>query len=196
VSEKSPLGIGACIGAILNGKVLDVNYRRMARKLGVSVDRKRGDDLRNFPIERTRLQPVFFFLTLEAAALLPYGWVLERRASLAAPLVLQFIAGLGLVASMNTLSTLLVDIFPDRPSTASAASNLVRCLLGAVGAAVVDYMLSGMGWGWCFFFVGLVTLSGQLLLWVEMRYGMQWRSRRWEKLEKEKRKEEMQEGTS
>ncbi|KKA19748.1 hypothetical protein T310_6260 [Rasamsonia emersonii CBS 393.64] len=181
-----PLGISACIGAVLNGKILDFSYRRTARKLGVSIDRRRGDDLRNFPIEKARLQPVFFFLGLQLAAFLPYGWVLERRAPLAAPLILQFVMGLGIVASSNTLSTLLVDIFPDRPSTASAACNLVRCLLGAVGAAVVDYMLSGMGWGWCFFFVGMVMLVATGLLWVEMSYGMEWRRRRWERLEKRK----------
>lgn len=186
----SPLGVSACIGAVLNGRILDFNYRRTARKLGVSIDRRRGDDLRNFPIERTRLQPVFFFLALQLAAFLPYGWVLERPAPLAAPLILQFVMGLTTVATSNTLSTLLVDIFPDRPSTASAACNLVRCLLGAVGAAVVDYMLSGMGYGWCFFFVGMVMLLAMGLLWIEMEYGMRWRRSRWERLEEEKRKKE------
>ena len=90
------------IGAICNGRVLDWNYSRIARRLGVTVDRKRGDDLRNFPIERTRLQPVFFAQALQVAVLLPYGWALDKHASLAVPLVLQFIMGFCLVVASKT----------------------------------------------------------------------------------------------
>lgn len=178
------------LAAILNGKLLDLNYRRTARRLGFPIDRKRGDDLRNFPIERARLMPVLPLITLGILAYIPYGWVLEQHTSLAVPLVLQFIMGFCLTASNNTLNTLLVDLFPDRPATASAACNLVRCWLGAVGAAVIDHMLSGMGWGWCFTFWGLVMGAAMPLLWVEMVWGMNWRGKRLERLERKKKEEE------
>ncbi|RJE19044.1 transporter, partial [Aspergillus sclerotialis] len=142
-----PLGVSACIAAVLNGKVIDNNYARTARKLGFPVDRRKGDDLRHFPIEKSRLQTVFPGMALGIAAFIPYGWVLERRAPLVAPLILQFVISFCFIASLNTLNTLLIDLFPDRPATAAAACNLVRCWLGAVGAAVIDHMLSGMGWG-------------------------------------------------
>ena len=176
--KPSPLGVSACIAAVLNGKVVDNNYARTARKLGFPVDRKKGDDLRHFPIEKSRLQTVFPGMALGIAAFIPYGWVLEQRAPLVAPLVLQFIISFCFIASLNTLNTLLIDLFPDRPATAAAACNLVRCWLGAVGAAVIDHMLSGMGWGWCFAFLGIVMAASMGLLWVEYVYGMGWRGKR------------------
>ncbi|KAG0160117.1 hypothetical protein PDIDSM_7644 [Penicillium digitatum] len=181
-----PLGVSSCLGAVLYGKVIDYNYKRTAQKLGFSIDRKKGDDLRNFPIERTRLQTVFPAMTIGVAAFIPYGWVLQQRAHLAAPLVLQFIIGFCFVASLNCLNTLLVDLFPDQPATAASACNFVRCCLGAVGAAVISQMLSGMGWGWCLFFLGLVMAAGLGLLWVENVYGMGWREKRLLKIERKK----------
>lgn len=150
------------------------------------MDRKKGDDLREFPIEKTRLQTVFPGMALGIAAFIPYGWVLEQRAPLVAPLILQFIISFCFIASLNTLNTLLIDLFPDRPATAAAACNLVRCWLGAVGAAVIDHMLTGMGWGWCFAFLGFVMAAAMGLLWVESVYGMVWREKRFGRLQGER----------
>ncbi|KIX96035.1 uncharacterized protein Z520_08290 [Fonsecaea multimorphosa CBS 102226] len=188
-----PLGIAASIGSFCNGRLLDWNYRRTARRLGVTVDRKRGDDLRNFPIERARLQGVFFSQAVQVAAILPYGWALERHASLAVPLILQFILGLCLVVASNSISTLLSDIYPGNVSTASAASNLVRCILGAVGAAVVDNMLTSLGLGWCFFLVGMLMAAATVLLWVEFTWGMGWRQQRWRSMEEKKKRKQAEE---
>ncbi|EXJ59815.1 hypothetical protein A1O7_03962 [Cladophialophora yegresii CBS 114405] len=185
-----PLGVAAAVGAFCNGHLLDRNYSRIARKLGRTVDRKRGDDLRDFPIERARLQTVFFVQALQVAALLPYGWALERGASLAVPLVLQFLLGFSGVVASNSVSTLLSDIYPNSVATASAASNLLRCLLGAVGAATVDSMLSSMGLGWSFIFVGLLMASATGLLWAELTWGMGWRQKRWQRLEMKRQAEE------
>ena len=185
-----PLGVAASIGALINGRLLDWNYQRTARKLGVKVDKKRGDDLRNFPIERARLQMVFVAQGLQVAVFVSYGWTLQYHAPLAVPLVLQFILGFCLVVISNSVNSLLSDIFPGKVSTASAASNLVRCLLGAVGAATVDSMLKGMGLGWAFVFMGCALAGASGLIWTEMRFGMGWRQKRWRQAEEKKQKEE------
>lgn len=181
-----PLGISACIAAFVNGKILDWNYRRTAHKLGFSVDKRKGDDLRRFPIERVRLQNVFPAMALGCAAFLPYGWVLQQHAPLVAPLILQFIIGFCFIASLNTLNTMLVDLFPDRAATAASACNLVRCWLGAVGAAVIDQMLVGMGWGWAFTFLGLVLAAALGMLWWERSSGMKWREERFLRMDRKK----------
>lgn len=190
LTHNSPLGASACIGAILNGKLIDHNYRRTAKKLGLPVDRKKGDDLRNFPIEKTRLQTVFPLMGLGIAAFIPYGWVLQQHSPLVAPLILQFIIGFCFVASLNTLNTLLVDLFPDRASTAAAACNLVRCWLGAVGAATIDQMLRGMGWGWCFAFLGILMAVSLGALWMESLYGMKWRGKRLVRMDQHRERKE------
>jgi MFS family permease len=140
------------------------------------------------------MEGVFLFNALQAMSLLCYGWVLEKHASLAAPLILQFILGICLVGSSNSMNTLLIDIFPDRASTASAAMNLLRCILGAVSAAVVDAIMTAMGYGWAFVFMGLLVAFSSVFLFVEFKYGIKWRGRRWDRLaEKQNEKERMEE---
>lgn len=129
-------------------------------------------------------------MALGVAAFIPYGWTLQQRVNLAAPLVLQFIIGFCFIAALNTLNTLIVDLFPERAATAAAACNLVRCLLGAIGSAVIDPMLRGMGYGWCFSFLGMVMGVAMGLLWVENVYGMGWRQERLDKLERKKAERE------
>uniref|UniRef100_A0A093XTE4 Quinidine resistance protein 2 n=2 Tax=Talaromyces marneffei TaxID=37727 RepID=A0A093XTE4_TALMA len=188
-----PFGTSSALGAIINGKLLDINYKRIARQHNFSIDRKRGDDLTNFPIEKARLQLTFLWSSILAATFLGYGWALNYKAPLAVPLVMSFIMGFTLICTMNSLTTLLADIFPDRVSTASAAQNLLRCLLGAVGAAVVDSMLVRMGLGWCFTFVSLLMVAAVSLLWFEYVWGMGWRQKRWRKVA-EKAERERQNG--
>ncbi|KAK4097399.1 MFS general substrate transporter, partial [Parathielavia hyrcaniae] len=126
-----PYGLGCCLAAIMQGYLLDSNYRRVARNIGFTIDYKRGDDLRSFPIEKARLLPVYPILATGIAAVICYGWVLQAETNLAGPLVLLFVVGLCVTGSFGILNTLLVDLYPEAPATAVAANNLVRCLFGA-----------------------------------------------------------------
>ncbi|RDW74906.1 MFS general substrate transporter-1 [Coleophoma cylindrospora] len=186
-----PIGVAAIVAALLNGKLMDWNYRRWAKKLKLPLEKKRSTDLRDFPIEKVRLQPVLLLAPLVAAVYIPFGWVLQKRANLAVPLILEFIIGYCQVSCSNCLSSLLVDLFPDKPSTVSAASNLVRCWLAAVGTAVIADMLNGMGWGWCYTCLGLIYVLGTSLLWIEYKWGMGWRE---ERRQREERKRQQKEG--
>lgn len=151
------------------GMVLDMNYRRIARKLGHC-------DPQNFPFEKARLQVAIPFSILMSAVLIVYGWVLEQHVHLAGPLILQTIIGFCSAALMSVIGTFLVDIFPEKPATANAAANLVRCWLGAVTAAVLEYMFARMELGWSFFVFGLLMLAAVPVLWIEyQRRGLLWR---------------------
>ncbi|KAF2665981.1 MFS general substrate transporter [Microthyrium microscopicum] len=185
-----PFGISAGLAAILNGKLMDFNYRRWAKKLNMPLEKKRQTDLRDFPIEKVRLQPVFIFVPIAVATYLPIGWVLQERVNLAVPLILNFIGGFCVVACSNTLQSLLVDLFPDTPAIVMATSNLLRCWTAGAGAAAISPMLNAMGWGWCFFFWGLVILFALSFLWFEYMWGMRWREQR--RLRMAKKKEELE----
>lgn len=173
-----PFGVGCSFAAIVCGKLMDFNCRRVAKQAGISIDRKRGEDMEHFPIEKARLQVVWPLLYIGNATILCYGWVLERNARLAAPLILQFIMGLCLTGAYNVMSTLLVDLYPLRPATATAANNLVRCLMGAAGTAVILQMINAMGRGWCFTFIAAVVFFTSPMLWAVTKYGPKWREER------------------
>lgn len=165
---------------------MDWNYRRVAKDIGITIDRKRGDDMKDFPIEKARIQVIWPLLYLGQASLLCYGWVLEKNAHLAAPLILQFMIGLCLTGSFNVLSVLLIDLYPLSPATATAANNLVRCLMGAAGTAVIIQMIKGMGRGWCFTFITAVIFVTSPMLWVLTKMGPKWREARRVRVEKHK----------
>ncbi|KAJ4422874.1 hypothetical protein N0V82_002399 [Gnomoniopsis sp. IMI 355080] len=193
-----PYGAGCLGAAIGQGYMLDWYYRRTAKKIGFTVDRKRGDDLSNFPIEKARIIPVYYFVTVGLIAMALYGWVLELKPSVAAPLCLQFVIGLCITGSFGILNTLIVDLSPDSPATAVAANNFVRCEMGAAATAVIELMIAAMGTGWCFTLFALLAAVCMPILWMETRYGIRWRKEKrlkkeLQKVEKERRKEEKRE---
>ncbi|KAK3991018.1 major facilitator superfamily domain-containing protein [Cladorrhinum sp. PSN332] len=189
-----PYGLGCCAAAVVQGYVLDANYRRVARKIGFTIDYKRGDDLSEFPIEEARIVPVYPVLFTGAAAVICYGWVLQAETHLAGPLVLLFVIGLCVTGSFSLLNTLVVDLYPQAPATAVAANNLVRCLFGAGGTAVIELMLKAMGRGWCFTFWAVVLVGFSPILWVLTKWGPEWREeRRLRQIEEKKKEEEEQE---
>lgn len=179
-----PFGVGCALASFANGKMLDRNYKRVAEQIGFTIDRKRGDDLKNFPIEKARLDLIWPLLGFGLICILCYGWVLEKNVNLAAPLILQFLIGLTVNGSFNILSTLVVDLYPQSPSTATAANNLVRCLVGAAGTGIISIMIEHMGRGWCFTFISLICIATMPMLWVELKWGPVWREERRVRLER------------
>lgn len=183
-----PFGVGCALASYVNGKMLDRNYKKIALQIGFSIDRKRGDDLRHFPIERARLEIIWPLLAVGLSCMLCYGWVLEKNANLAAPLVLTFFMGLCVNGAFNILGTLIVDLYPQSPSTATAANNLVRCFVGAAGTGIINIMIEKMGRGWCFTFIALVCIVFSPMLLVELKWGPMWREERRVRMEKKKEK--------
>lgn len=193
-----PFGLGCGIASFTNGRMLDRNYVKIARQIGFTIDHKRGDDLRYFPIEKARLQLIWPLLVSGLTCYIAYGWALEKNAPLPATLVLLFLIGLLVNGSFNILSTLVVDLYPQSPSTATAANNLCRCIMGAGGTAILDIMISGMGRGWCFTFIALVCAAASPLLLVSLKWGPKWREERLVRVERradeKKRRQEQEAG--
>ena len=180
-----PYGAGCVVASFLCGKLMDLNYKRIAELNNITIDRARSDDLRNFPIEEARVQVIYPLIALGIAALLAYGWVLQFEVHLAAPLILLFVIGLCLVGSYDVMCVMLVDLYPESPATATAANNLVRCLLGAGGTGVIIQMIDSMGRGWCFTFIAAVLILASPMLWVEVKWGPRWREERRIRVENE-----------
>ena len=47
------------------------------------------------------------------------------------------VVGYCLIAGFQTLNVLMVDIYPGKAATVTAASNVTRCLLGAAASAAI-----------------------------------------------------------
>ncbi|KAK0730326.1 putative MFS transporter, partial [Lasiosphaeris hirsuta] len=176
-----PFAIGSVVGAVIVGRLLNWNYARVARSVGVSPDRKRGDDMRKFPIERARLDLMMPWTLLAVAMLVCWGWVVDSGTSLAAPLVVTFFAGIGLSGPVSILTTLLVDLYPMNPGRVTSAFNLTRAAMSAVGTAVVQYVIDAWGYGFTYLFMGLIVLAASPSVWVVRKWGPKWREERFQR---------------
>ena len=174
-----PRGAGIIFGGYCNGKVMDHNYRVTAHQIGWTIDEVSGDDLSRFPIERARSRGSFLLLAISTTTLVGYGWAVNQHAHVSVPLALQFVQGFWGTCFYTTYNTLLVDIFPESPSTAAAAASIVRCAMAAAGIAILQPVLDVTGRGWYFTALGLWSGSfGVVAVWLIRRKGMVWRTRR------------------
>jgi multidrug resistance protein len=74
-----PFGVGAAVACVVAGKIVDRDYRITAAELGVVMDKKRGEDMKKFPIEKARLRSIFWILGLYVVTFIAYGWVLWKE---------------------------------------------------------------------------------------------------------------------
>ena len=126
------------------------------KSLPHSEVKNRQQDLTNFPIENTRLKVALPMTYLGAVAMIAYGWVIHFETILAGPLILLAMIGYSIVASYQTTAILLVDIRPGRPTTATAANNLIRCLLYAGASAIIIPMLNALERPWTYTFIAFI----------------------------------------
>lgn len=77
--KKVSFGSQVIVLILIQGKVLDRDYRHTAKASGIAIDTVRGDDISRFPIEKARLRSIFYPITAGLIALLGYGWSLEKK---------------------------------------------------------------------------------------------------------------------
>ena len=174
-----PRGAGIIAGGYVNGRFMDRNYKVTAAEIGHTIDRVAGDSMKNFPIEKARLRGCWYLLGILSCDLIGYGWVLENHGHVSIPLILQFFQGILGTSLYTVSSTLLVDSFPESPSTAAAAASITRCALAASGVVALQPMLDALGRGWYFTTLGLVSsVIGSAAAWAVRAQGMKWRLQR------------------
>jgi MFS family permease len=185
------IGGGSIISAFTTGKMVDWNYARHARRNGFPIAKNRTTDLAEFPIERARVEMGLPCLLLGVLTVVGYGWVINYSTSIAGPVIMLFLLGYALIAGFQCLNVLMVDLYPTQATSASAANNLVRCLLGAASSAAILPMSDAMGEGWAYTTLALMFMLSCGGLLAIMKYGPQWRKARQAKEDaREKRKAE------
>ncbi|OBT59059.1 hypothetical protein VE04_00971 [Pseudogymnoascus sp. 24MN13] len=174
-----PGGLGCIIGATFTGSFMDHNYRVTANKMGHEVDKIKGDNMMDFPIERVRTRFCLHFLVLYTAAFVGYGWAAETHTHFSVCLILQAVLGLFCMLFNIVSQALLIDIFPANSSAAAATGNLARCCLTAILISVLQPGLDKMGRGWYFTLLGLLSgLGGIVIVLLIRSRGLQWRTER------------------
>lgn len=186
-----PQSLGTIGAAIWNTKMTDRWYKRHATRAGIPTDRSRQINIltTKMPIERARIELALPMMVMMSILMMVYGWLLEARVHIAGPIVILCFLGFFAMTAFSPLNALVIDLHRSRSATASASSNLMRCLFGAGSTAVVNPMINAMGNGWTFTVVGLISLAALPLLGFVAIKGQALRAKR---LEKETKKAEKQ----
>lgn len=182
-----PMGAGAIVARQITGRLIDWNFRRHGKRLNIVILKSQQTSIDEFPVERARLEVALPLAYIACVMLVPYGWIMNmEHPPLPAALVMLFFTTFSLSGSMQCLNVLMIDCYPDSPSSASAANNLVRCALGAVGVALVDPLLNNLGRGWTSTLIAALEAIMSLCWWAVWIWGERWRKQRQARL-KEKR---------
>jgi MFS family permease len=182
-----PHGIGSMSSRWTVGSLIDWNFRRHARRLGIEIVKNRQQRLADFPIEVARLQISLPLVYAACVSIVIYSWVMEYKTNLAGPVVALFVTGHMLSGAFSSLNTLVVDCNVETPASAVAANNLFRCLFGAGAVAAVNPLIDRIGFGWTGTFVAFVWLVFSPILWAVLKWGRGWRE---EEIAKKKEKEQ------
>ncbi|OCH86051.1 MFS general substrate transporter [Obba rivulosa] len=180
------IGGGMLIGGVVTGKLLDWDYRRF--KYRMTKRTASGDDAEkcqenftkdeSFPLERARFRLMPYYFVVYVGSCIGYGWCLDAGVSIAGPLILLFILGWSVVAIMNIITTVLVDLAPESSSSITACNNLVRCTFGAACVSVINIILTAIGTGWTYVLLsGLCIAVFPIIPFVVMK-GPGWRAKR------------------
>lgn len=119
-----------------------------------------------------------------------FGWTLEKGVHIAVPIICTFVLGWSATSIISVVSTFMVDVYSKKGASATAALNLLRCLMGAGGTAAVLPIVNAIGAGWTFTLLVGVMVIALGLVEVQIRRGLGWRKRRARKeVEKERARE-------
>ncbi|RKO85458.1 major facilitator superfamily domain-containing protein, partial [Blyttiomyces helicus] len=123
-----PSGVGAAIGSVIAGNLLDREYLLFVRRdpdafpqLQPTPGRKRRVVFPpEFPLEQARLRAIFPYYGIYVATMVAYGWCLQAQVSLAVLLFLQFLLAFAATSIYVPLNTLSIDLYPSQAATVAA----------------------------------------------------------------------------
>jgi multidrug resistance protein len=126
-------GMGSLLSSLTMGHVVDWNFRRHAKVMGMTINKGKQQDLSNFPVERVRMQIVIPGHIIGIFGLIAFGWTVKFQTHIAGPEIALFVIGFGISTAFNITNGLLIDLHRDQPAAATAAVNFARCLMSAGG---------------------------------------------------------------
>ncbi|CAI4384536.1 CPA_1a_G0026350.mRNA.1.CDS.1 [Saccharomyces cerevisiae] len=187
-----PAGISTLTSIISAGRYLNwsyrtrkVEYNRWIKKQELQLmEQYKGDQNKvaesihsnshyTFNLVEARLHPAFVTLLFNSIGFTAFGWCISVKTPLAAVLCTSAFASLFSNCILTFSTTLIVDLFPSKASTATGCLNLFRCLLSAIFIAALTKMVEKMRYGGIFTFLSAINSSSSLLLFYLLKNGKQ-----------------------
>lgn len=152
------IGIGSILGLFVLGATSDPILKKLAAKSGEMKPEYRLVPL----IPATLLLPAGFFW---------YGWSAETAQHYVLTIAGTLFIGMGMICSMMTVQTYLVDAFTTHAASAIAANTVLRSTVGAVLPLCGLRMYDSLGLGWGNSLLAFIAVAMIPLPYIFYRYG-------------------------
>ncbi|KAF2008068.1 MFS general substrate transporter [Amniculicola lignicola CBS 123094] len=167
-----PNSVGYLLASVFGGMWIDRIMHREARKAGRYDDKGK---LIFRPEDRLR-ENAWIAAFLWPAALIWYGWSVEKGIAWIVPMVANFFFGVGSMLIFSVSSTMLTEFMPSQSSAGIAINNFCRNVFVFGCTIAADPAINKIGNGWLFTIVGLWSLgTGALVLVAMSRNSARWR---------------------
>ncbi|KAJ5281083.1 hypothetical protein N7478_006455 [Penicillium angulare] len=166
-----PNSLGYFIASVFGGRWMDSIMQREAKKANRYDEKGR---LIFHPEDRMR-ENAWLGAFLYPAALIWYGWAVDRGVFWLAPMIANFFFGIGSMLIFSMVTTMLTEFMPKKSSIGVALNNFVRNIFSCVGSLITAPLIGAIGNGWLFTILGIIGFaSGSVILFMKI-YGPRWR---------------------
>ncbi|CCD24415.1 Aqr1p NDAI_0D01020 [Naumovozyma dairenensis CBS 421] len=173
-----PGGVGGLLGSMLTGRFLDYIYKKALRDFEKKKQNGTIPENEEFNTIKVRLNAIIPQNFIAVISFLLFGWSADKGWKIPAMLITSCVSSFCAMSTLSSSTTLLVDLYPKKASTASSCFNFIRCSLSSIFMGCFAKMKFAMTVGGTFtFMVGLI-LVGNFLMLIPMKYGMEWRRER------------------
>jgi multidrug resistance protein len=169
-----PNSAGYLLASLFGGRWIDAIMHREARRA------HRYDDAGKlvFRPEDRMKENAWLAAVLWPAALVVYGWTVQRHVHVAVPMIANFLFGIGSMLIFALVNTMLTEFMPKRAASGIALNNFVRNIFSFTGAVVAEPILSAIGNGWFMTILGVWSVvTGCAALWAMGRWSGRWREK-------------------
>ncbi|RIB25568.1 major facilitator superfamily domain-containing protein, partial [Gigaspora rosea] len=153
---------GYMLGSLLGGKYSDF----LSQKLLISGD--------YYP--EVRIKGAWFGSLLIPITCFIYGWLLEINFNVYILGIVLFLCSFGMLSTLSTLSTYLVDSCPGLGASVMALTSLIRFAIPGIIAIFETSIEERLSVRWMFTLISALCFLGILLLVVVYMNGKKWRS--------------------
>lgn len=90
-------------------------------------------------------------------------------------MIANFFFGIGSMLIFSMVTTMLTEFMPKKSSEGVALNNFMRNIFSCVGSLVTAPIINGIGNGWLFTILGLVSLASSCVIFFMRVFGPRWR---------------------
>ncbi|KAJ5679662.1 MFS transporter OpS2 [Penicillium macrosclerotiorum] len=175
-----PNSVGYVVASLFGGRWMDSIMQREAKKQTDMMKKAGLSIARRIECERT-LGLVLFSIQLPSSGMAGLrrrefsGLSRYAHSLLKCEMIANFFFGIGSMLIFSMVTTMLTEFMPKKSSEGVALNNFMRNIFSCVGSLVTAPIINGIGNGWLFTIIGLVSFASSSVIFCMRVFGPRWR---------------------